>query len=95
MTICMTDHARARMQQRGICAAALGELLEAGKASPAKGGPEIIFFDKVARVRLRQRGAGVLRGRDRLQSIFAIMDAQGTVITVGHRYRRIARHQGA
>lgn len=92
MTVSLTDHARARMQQRGICAEALDALLEAGTASPVSNGREIVFFDKTERVRLRRIGVGALRGRDRLNGLYAITDGHGTVITVGHRYRRIARH---
>lgn len=94
MTVSMTTHARTRMQQRGICTEALTALLEAGTASPAPGGREIVFFDKTERARLEQIRRAV-RGRDRLHGLYAITDGHGTVITVGHRYRRIARHQGA
>jgi hypothetical protein len=34
------------MQQRGICVEALADLLEFGTAVPARGGAEIVFFDK-------------------------------------------------
>jgi hypothetical protein len=90
MTICLTAHARARMQQRGICAEALEDLLEFGTSAPARGGAEIVFFDKSERQRLQR--ARRLRGRDHLHQLYAVTDAKGTVITVGHRYRRIARH---
>jgi hypothetical protein len=53
MTLCITSHAGARMQQRGIRAEALG--------------------------------------RDRLHGLYAVTDGRGTLITVGHRNRRIAR----
>jgi hypothetical protein len=91
MGISLTTHASARMRQRGICAAALADLLEFGTSVPAPGGAEIIFFDKSERRRLRTRS---LRGLDHLHQLYAVTDARGTVITVGHRYRRIYRHQG-
>ena len=90
MTLCITSHARARMQQRGIRAEALAALLEAGTANPAPGGGEIVFFDKTERERLG-RTWRALRGRDRLHGLYAITDGRGTIITVGHRYRRSAR----
>ena len=90
MTICLTTHARARMQQRGICVEALADLLEFGTSAPAPGGVEIVFFDKSERQRLRRTRRQ--RGPDRLHQLYAVTDARGTVITVGHRYRRIARH---
>jgi len=90
MRICLTTHARACMQQRGICVEALADLLEFGSSVPARGGADIVFFDKNEAQRLRRtRG---LRGRDHLHQLYALIDARGTVITVGHRYRRIARH---
>ena len=90
MTISLTTHARARMQQRGICVEALADLLEFGISSPAPGGAEIVFFDKSERRHLQSTRH--LRGRDHLHRLYAVTDAKGTVITVGHRYRRVARH---
>jgi hypothetical protein len=90
MTLCITSHARARMQQRGIRTEALAALLEAGTANPAPGGCEILFFDKIERERLG-RITRAARGRDRLHGLYAVTDDSGTIITVGHRYRRIAR----
>ena len=45
----LTDHARARMQQRGIRPNALEALLDFGREARAARGREIIFFDKKAR----------------------------------------------
>ena len=90
MTICLTTHARARMQQRAICVEALADLLEYGTSVPARGGAEIVFFDKSERQRLQRTRR--LRGQDHLQQLYAVTDAKGTVITVGHRYRRITGH---
>src|SRR5512138_1077741 len=109
----LTGHARARMQQRGISAAALEALLDFGRAKPAGGGREIVFFSK----RPRRLGSGPLgsgpeseklrvpRFRDltpnlvsdltpnfdRVSKTYAILESDGTVITVGHRTRRIPR----
>jgi hypothetical protein len=80
------------MQQRGICVEALADLLEFGTSVPAPGGAEIVFFNKGEHQRLRRTRR--LRGRDHLCQLYAVTDARGTVITVGHRYRRIARHHG-
>ena len=90
MTICLTTHARARMQQRGICVEALADLLEFGTSVPGRGGAEIVFFDKNERQRLER--AQRLRRQDHPYQLYAVTDAKGTVITVGHRYRRITRH---
>ncbi len=79
MSTYFTDHARARMQQRGISAAAIDLLLSYGRSSPADRGAEIVFFDKS------------VREAQRLSRIYAILGADGRVLTVGHRFRRIPR----
>ena len=87
----LTRHAQSRMQQRGISAASLDALLEFGRVRHAGGGRDIVFFDKNAHARLVR--AGVLPGpeADRACKSYAILESDGAVITVGHRYRRITR----
>lgn len=76
----LTPHAAARMQQRGIRPEELEDLLDFGAACHThQGGVEIVFWDKKARP--KRRGA----------RIYAVVGADGVVITVGHRYRRIPR----
>ena len=111
----LTRHARTRMQQRGINAAALGALLHYGRMIPAGGGRDIVYFDKRARQRLARATvvpsgratavssarAAVALGRAivvapakagaQLCNTYAILESDGTVITVGHRTRRINR----
>lgn len=87
----LTHHARARMQQRGISAAALDALLDFGRTAPAGGGCEIVFFDKRARERLARAGVVHPAEAERLCKGYAIVESDGAVITVGHRYRRIRR----
>lgn len=87
----LTQHARARMQQRGISAATLDALLDFGRTARAGGGCEIVFFDKRARERLARAGVILPSEADRLCKSYAIVESDGLVITVGHRYRRIPR----
>lgn len=87
----LTPHARARMQQRGIRAEALEALLDFGRTAHVDRGREIVFFDKAARARLVRRNPVVAREAERLRRTYAILGSDGTVITVGHRYRRIPR----
>lgn len=87
----LSTHARVRMQQRGITAQAIAMLLEVGRAGSAGGGREIVFLDKQEQRRLSRIEPLPVRGRDRLAGLYAITDAHGTVVTVGHRYRRLAR----
>ena len=94
MSLCrefLTKHAQSRMQQRGISAATLDAHLEFGRVSHAGGGRDIVFFDNKARARLAR--ARVLPGSeaDRACKSYAILESDGAVITVGHRYRRITR----
>jgi hypothetical protein len=74
-----TDHARARMQQRGIRAAAVEALLDYGRSAPAGDGCEVLFFDKAARKAAR------------FPNTYAVVGRDGAVVTVGHRYRRVPR----
>ena len=87
----LTQHAQARMQQRGISAATLDALLDFGRFTPAGGGREIVYFDKRARERLARAAALPPAEADRLCNNYAIVESDGLVITVGHRTRRIPR----
>ena len=71
----MTGHARTRMQQRGIRAGALEALFDRGRSRHLHSeGRELVYFGKKA--------------RQGFPNIYAVV-ADGTVITVGHRYRRV------
>ena len=73
-----TAHARTRMQQRGIPPAAIEALLDDGRSAPAGRGCEVLFFDKA-------------RKGGRFAKTYAVLASDGSVITVGHRYRRLPR----
>ena len=88
----LTPHARTRMQQRGIRPDLVETLLDFGSAKPAGGGRDIVFFDKKARARLAHANALAAAGAERVFNSYAIIESDGTVITVGHRYRRISRN---
>ena len=79
------------MQQRGIRAETLEALLDFGRTAHVDHGCEIVFFDKAARARLARRNPLVAKEVARLRRTYAILGSDGTVITVGHRYRRIPR----
>ena len=87
----LTDHARARMQQRGISAAALAALLDFGRQLHVDRGCDLVFFDKRARARLAKANPAANAGR--ICNSYAILGSDGMVITVGHRYRRIPRER--
>jgi hypothetical protein len=79
------------MQQRGIRPEMLEALLDFGREVHVAGGRDMVFFDKRARARLAK--AGIVRDAqaDRVCKSYALLSSEGTVITVGHRYRRILR----
>ena len=79
------------MQQRGIRAETLDALLDFGRVAHAGGGRDIVFFDKRARARLAKANAVAAADAERVCNSYAIVESDGTVITVGHRYRRIPR----
>ena len=88
----VTAHARARMQQRGIRPDALEALLDFGSARHLHSkGRELVFFDKKARSRLAKADPAAAREAEQLRRTYAIVGPDGTVITVGHRYRRATR----
>ena len=87
----LTHHARTRMQQRGIRPEAIAALLDFGCARHLHSkGRELVFFDTKAR-RLAKINPGAAREAGRLRRTYAILGSDGTVITVGHRYRRVTR----
>lgn len=76
----LTDHARARMRQRGIPDAVVADLLAYGRAEHDHRGGTIVYFDREARAYARRSSRAYL-----------VLAGDGSVITVGHRYRRISR----
>jgi uncharacterized protein DUF4258 len=87
----ITRHARARMQQRGIRFEDLEALLAFGREIPAGRGRDLVFFDKRSRAHLARSRVVAAAEAERLVRSYAIVGSDGTVITVGRRYRRIAR----
>jgi len=76
----LTDHARARMRQRGIPDAVVADLLAYGRTEHDHRGGTIVYFDRKVRAYARRSSRAYL-----------VLAGDGSVITVGHRYRRISR----
>lgn len=85
-----SGHARSRMQQRAIRPDALECLLEYGREAFDHRGHVVLYFDKAARRRLSRAAPG-RKDIERLARCYAVLSPGGEVVTVGHRYRRIAR----
>lgn len=88
----LSQHAATRMQQRGIPQSALECLLEYGRLQYDHRGGAIVFLDKAARRRLaREQGGAPLRRLQKHLDAYAVIATDGTITTVGHRYKRIPR----
>ncbi|MEO8418813.1 MAG: hypothetical protein ABI475_08830 [Methylophilaceae bacterium] len=89
----LTQHAAARMQQRGIKEQTLECLFEFGSKTHDHKGGVVVFFDKQARKRLQGRfGKDGVRQMESQMDAYAVISQRGDVVTVGHRTKRINRH---
>lgn len=93
MLLQITDHARARLQQRGIPLPVLDCLLNFGKKVHDHHGAEILFFDHQARNQIRRTyGEDDFKRLESRLDTYAVIGSDGAVLTVGHRTKRINRH---
>ncbi len=89
----LSQHARQRMQQRGIPRQAIDYVLAYGRVSHDHRGACVVWLDKRCKARLgREEGLHVVRKLDKHLNAYVVTGLDGTVLTVGHRYRRIWRH---
>ena len=88
-----SDHAARRAQQRAIPDAVIDLLLDHGDRLPAGGGTEIVRLGHQVRGELEtDLTPETWRRHDRtLRTAYAVVAADGTVITVGHRFHRVER----
>ena len=92
MTDHMTDHAHARMQQRGISMRTLESLLDYGAVAYDHRGATIVYFNKKAKSRVRRLvGRQAYRALEKQLNTYAVVAGDGAVVTVGRRDRRIPR----
>jgi hypothetical protein len=85
----VTNHARIRMQQRGIPDGAVDLLLDYGRETRAGKGRRIVSFDKRSRRRMfRDLGQAALRLIARYRDAYAVVGTDDAIVTVGHRQRR-------
>lgn len=93
MDLNMTQHGSARQQQRGLSPLILDWLTQFGATAYDHHGAEIRFFDKRSRKQLATAvGNEVVSRLEGLLDIYAVVSTTGSVITVGHRYKRIREH---
>jgi hypothetical protein len=93
MSMPLTDHARARLQQRGIPESVLESLLDFGREAHDHHGSAIVYFDHRARgLLLRAFGRDTYKRLESHLDAYAVVARDGSIVTVGHRTRRISRN---
>ncbi|HZQ60608.1 MAG TPA: DUF4258 domain-containing protein [Casimicrobiaceae bacterium] len=85
-----TDHARARMQQRGIDQTAIDCLLEFGTQRHDGRGAVVVYLDKRAQRRLLRERRLAPAEMERIRRFYVVL-ADGAIVTTGHRYARVHR----
>jgi nitroreductase len=92
-SVVLTRHAARRAQQRSISSDLLDLLLDHGVRAPSKGGADIVHLTNAARRAVLGEVGQTVYGRHagKLTTAYAVVAADGAVITVGHRFRRIGR----
>ena len=89
-----SNHAARRAQQRAIPAAVVDLLLDHGDRMAASGDAEIERLSgRVRRALASELVSATWRRHGKtLSTAYAVVGRDGTVITVGHRFRRAERH---
>ncbi len=89
----ITHHAQARLQQRGIPTLIVESLFEFGRHAHDHRGKTILFFDHRTRNTLRRQIThDAYKHIESHLNTFAVLSADGAIVTVGHRTQRINRH---
>lgn len=88
----ITQHAKARSQQRGIPPLLIDLLLQFGATEKAPGGAEKVYFDKSARKRIKAYAGSLAGLLEQHLNIYAVIGDGDGVVTIGHRLERIKRH---
>lgn len=89
----MTRHATARAQQRGLPPLIVDWLDTYGARAQDRRGAAILYFDKASRRNLeRDVGSQVVDRLRPLLDAYLVMADDGTVITLGWRFKRLPRH---
>lgn len=87
-----TKHAKIRAKQRGIRNDVLDCLLAYGRREHDHSRCEIVYFDARAAERAhKDAGPQVAHLVSDNQQVYAVIDGDGCVVTLGHRFRRILR----
>ena len=87
----LSNHAKVRMQQRGIPRRAIDWLAAYGEVNHQRGA-EVFYFNRKARQALeRDVGRRMVKRNEKALNAYMVC-MEGQIATVGHRYQRIVRH---
>jgi hypothetical protein len=87
----LSQHAKTRMQQRGIPRRVIDWLAAYGEVDHQRGA-ELFYFTGRARKALeRDVGRRMMRRNEKALDAYMVC-ADGEIVTVGHCYQRIVRH---
>ncbi len=92
MLVTLTDHARMRMQQRGIPQSQIELLLEYGSERYDRCGKLWLSYDHKAKKLMRKYLPSDTLKRIKLDTYGVIAEENGVLVTVGHRTKRFHRH---
>ena len=92
MLMILTDHARMRMQQRGIPQSLIEWLLKYGSERYDRCRKLWLSYDHKAKKRMRKYFSSDLLKRFNLDTYGVIAEENGVLVTVGHRTKRFNRH---
>ncbi|MBZ0095296.1 MAG: hypothetical protein K8H75_08020 [Sulfuricella sp.] len=85
----VSSHARMSMKRRGIPPQALETLFAYGRVANAPHGSRVVYFSSVGKAALSKSLPP--NQIDRWADMYAVLDPQNEVITVGYRTNRIRR----
>lgn len=89
----LSNHAVAQMRQRAISETTVDYLIEWGRKAYDHRGGVVRYFDKASRTQLlRHVGQERAKELETQLDAYVVVSTGGTVITVGHRYKRINRN---
>lgn len=86
----VSSHARMSMKRRGIPPQALETLFAYGRVAHAPHGSRVVYFSRLGKAALSKTVPA--NQIDRWAEMYAVLDPQNEVITVGYRTSRIRRH---
>ena len=90
LSLPVTHHAVARMQQRAVLPEIVDYLLDFGRCEHHQRGAQLYYLDRRARELVRRvAGTDAYRRMEHALDAYAVVSGDGQLVTMGHRYKRI------